>query len=85
MCLFSFQERKTTYMYRHVPHNPKSGRELKFGGLVVCLYNRQIKIYQNFAILHRIAKFNKSSNVKFAMAILTQTNRQIYFLLMSLV
>ena len=70
-----------------IPYSRKIWRGIKFGGLAVYYYNRQIKIRQNFllayirmAILYRTAKF-KSANI-LSIAILGSTakfNARQYF------
>ena len=72
---------------RYIPYSRKIWRGIKFGGLAVQSYNRQIKIRQNFllayirmAIPYRTAKF-KSANI-LIIAILGSTanfNSRQYF------
>ena len=73
----------------HIPYSRKLWRGIKFGSLVVCLSNHQIKIRQNFllayihmVIPYRAAKF-KSTNT-FKMAIWDSTakfnSRQCFWL-----
>ena len=74
-------------MHSRIPYSRKIWRGIKFGGLAVYYYNRQIKIRQNFlliyirmAIPYRTAKF-KSANI-LSIAILGSTakfNARQYF------
>ena len=57
----------------NLPYSRKIWWGIKFGGLAVCLSNRQIKIRQNFllayihmAILYRTAKFKSANTFKMA-------------------
>ena len=75
------------YKHNNIPYSRKIWRGIKFGGLAVYYYNRQIKIRQNFplayirmAIPYRTAKF-KSANI-LSIAILGSTakfNARQYF------
>ena len=81
------------FIYKlNVPYSRKIWQEIKFSGLAVYLYNRQIKIHQYFLltymrveILYQTTKF-KSANI-FVMVILGPTAKFIsrqYFRLYSM-
>ena len=50
-----------------IPYSRKIWRGIKFGGLAVCLCNRQIKIRQNFLLVYiRMAIPYRTAKLKFA-------------------
>ena len=53
--------------YASIPYSRKIWRGIKFGGLAVCLCNRQIKIRQNFllAYIHMAIPY-RTAKLKFA-------------------
>ena len=53
--------------YNHIPYSRKIWWRIKFGGLAVCLCNRQIKIRQNFLLVYiRMVILYRTAKLKFA-------------------